>query len=581
MTPFLLALALASGIASAQSPADSGGAFADLLKRVSAYLSQPALKQNSVAATAAVRGGIPTDQGENLDLRLLDRARLLRAALNRPQPSAADARLLRALYESLAASQDVQALAVAGEVRDGTTARAAMSRRAAARDLAAWARAPRARALPDGVRALLTGPAERIDDKALVAAGWNRYVRGLTPAGVVPAPAALGWGGSPEAARLDESLKAILDSLDQKKLDGGEQTQAHVLAAELYRALAQADLSGRRDAGLTATAAALPVLDEGPAPAPTGDAPFEPRAIYQKTAQSVVLILCAASEGSGELGTGSVVDAGRRRILTNAHVVIRDATKEPWPQIHVYFKPARMTGDPKRDLQNPVEARVVAYDRALDLALIEVPSLPSDATGIALGDPRAVSVGDRVAAIGHPEQGGLWTLTTGVVSTFVANLGGVQGKDAFQTDTSINRGNSGGPLLDASGRLVGVNTSMARKAADGLTITSVNFSIRSDVARAWMSEQGEKLAYGGAAVLVASKGAPAARPAPAPVASSPAAFAPPAVAAAPAARAAAPARVEVTESRPFNRDALIRAEIAAMDKMGEDMHEEIQRRLAQ
>jgi serine protease Do len=272
----------------------------------------------------------------------------------------------------------------------------------------------------------------------------------------------------------------------------------------------------------------------------------------------VALLLCTGDEGSGELGTGSVVDAGRRRILTNAHVVIREATREPWPVIHVYFKPARMTGDAKRDMQSPVLGRVVAFDRALDLALVEVPSLPADAAAIPLDDPREVSVGDRVAAIGHPEQGGLWTLTTGVISTVVADVGGVEGKNAFQTDTSINRGNSGGPLLDARGAIVGVNTSMARKAADGLAITSVNFALRSDVARRWMAAQDETVAYGGAAprVVAAAHAEAAAVPAARPV-----------------------KKVTITESKPYDRDDVIAAEIAKMEQMGDEMHAEIQRKL--
>ena len=154
---------------------------------------------------------------------------------------------------------------------------------------------------------------------------------------------------------------------------------------------------------------------------------------------------------------------GRRRILTNAHVVIQDSTRKPWSRINVYFKPAKLTGDTQRDLVSPVEGKVIAWDPALDLALVEVAGLPAATSAIALAHPDTVSVGDRVAAIGHPEQGGLWTLTTGVISTLQSNLGGVKGKDAFQTDTSINRGNSGGPLLDSSGRLVGVNTSMSAK----------------------------------------------------------------------------------------------------------------------
>ncbi|OGS37821.1 MAG: hypothetical protein A2506_08295, partial [Elusimicrobia bacterium RIFOXYD12_FULL_66_9] len=305
------------------------------------------------------------------------------------------------------------------------------------------------------------------------------------------------------------------------------------------------------------------------------DVPFEPRAIYQKASKSVVLILCASSEGSGELGTGSVVDVARRRILTNAHVVIRDSTRQPWDTVHIYFKPSKLTGDPKRDLVNAVDGKVVAWDKALDLALVEVPSLPSGTPAIALDDPRNVSVGDRVAAIGHPEQGGLWTLTTGVVSTVVADMGGVKGKDVFQTDTSINRGNSGGPLLDASGRIIGVNTLMSRKAADGLAITSVNFAVRADVARRWMSAQGLKLAYGdtSAASIAVASVTPTPAPAPRPV-----------VAAKPAARptpAAAPAKpMQISETKPYayDPDALIEAEIAQMEDLESEMKNEIQRR---
>ncbi|OGR99334.1 MAG: hypothetical protein A2V88_03805 [Elusimicrobia bacterium RBG_16_66_12] len=309
--------------------------------------------------------------------------------------------------------------------------------------------------------------------------------------------------------------------------------------------------------------------DEEPAATASAEVPFEPRAIYQKASKSVVLILCASSEGSGELGTGSVVDAARRRILTNAHVVIRDSTRRPWETVHVYFKPAKLAGDPKRDLAGAVEGKVVAWDQALDLALVEVPSLPAGTAAIGLDDPRNVSVGDRVAAIGHPEQGGLWTLTTGVVSTVVADMGGVKGKDVFQTDTSINRGNSGGPLLDASGRIIGVNTSMSRKAADGLAITAVNFAVRSDVARRWMAGQGLKLAYGGA-----SPGAAAIASAePAPVR--------PAAASKPAPRpTAAAAPVQISETEPYNYspDALIEAEIKQMEDLESEMQGEIRRR---
>ncbi len=442
---------------------------------------------------------------------------------------------------------------------------------------------------PAEIKKLLTGPAESIDDKALVAAGWGTYARGLSPSGEKNSSPVDGWAAAPDAARLDEALKSVRDSLDQKKLAPAEEVRAHVLAGRVLLALASANLRGRKDEGaLVSETAAVPALDEGAAPPPSADVPFDPKKIYHDASKSVALILCTNSEGTGELGTGTVVDAARRRILTNAHVVIRDATRQPWTTIHVYFKPAHMTGDPKQDMKNPVDGRVVAFDRALDLALVEVPSLPDDAATVALDDPRGVEVGERVAAIGHPEQGGLWTLTTGVISTVVADVGGVKGKNAFQTDTSINRGNSGGPLLDARGAIIGVNTSMARKAADGLAITSVNFALRSDVARRWMAAQDEKVAYGSApAAMVAANPSHGVEPMAAARAASDhmAALAasghlPPNEMGARGGIAIPPSKnVTITESKPFDRDALIAAEIGKMEAMGDEMHQEIQQKL--
>ena len=78
----------------------------------------------------------------------------------------------------------------------------------------------------------------------------------------------------------------------------------------------------------------------------------------------------------------------------------------------------------------------------------------------------------------------------GVISARWKNYGGVSGKNLFQTDASINRGNSGGPLLDDQAAMIGINSMIARKAADGLTITDVNFSIRTKVAIDWLNQNG-------------------------------------------------------------------------------------------
>lgn len=542
------ALLLASPSAAAESKASS------FFKRVSAYLNKPAVRSAPRhAAVAAVRGGIPTDQGEDLDQLLLDRERVLRQAMLNGGPHRPQGPQLIRVYGALAASQFTQTLAITA----GGEARAE-----AAAALSAWAKDAE---LSGPLRALLTGPASRVDDRELVRAGWGAHVRALAavqPAGPGPQP---GYAAPSEALRLDESLRALKASWLEKTLPPEEEARAHLLAGHAYLALASTPLMGRKQA-LPATAA-RPAAPEGrvravesesgalvlenhaaPDPAP----PFDARAVYQRAAPSVAFILCSAPDGSGEIGTGSLIDA-TGLVLTNSHVVVRGSTGRPWPAVRVYFKPQRMSGDPKRDLQEPALAQVLAWDPALDLAVLKIAPPPGRAP-LALADPAAVAVGERVAAIGHPEQGGLWTLTTGVISTLASDLGGVKGKDAFQTDASINRGNSGGPLLDGAGRLVGVNTSMSRKAADGLAITSVNFAVRSDVARRFLAGKGgAALAYGKASPLTPASAA-----------------VPPAVTVA--------SRPAVTESKPYDRDALLEEQIKEMEDLESEMREEIRKR---
>ncbi|MCM2303554.1 MAG: serine protease [Elusimicrobia bacterium] len=306
-------------------------------------------------------------------------------------------------------------------------------------------------------------------------ANANRYqYRGPTAVAAVR-------GGRKLSNDADKEVTRLLAAADKGN---------HLEAAQAYE----------RIAGLFAPAAAVP------AAVPAAKA-LSAKEIYQRAAPSVVLILAAEKEGAGELGTGSVIEGGR--VLTNAHVVVNDKTGRPFAAVRVYLKPERVTGDTKRDLQSPVVAKVARFDRGLDLAILE-PETKLKAGPLALGDDAAVEPGDAVVAIGHPEQGGLWTLTQGVVSTVIADLGGVKGKDAFQTDASINRGNSGGPLLDRSGAIIGVNTSMARKAADGLTITSVNFSVKSSVARRWVGGESAPVAAPVETPVVPPVAAPAA-----------------------------------------------------------------------
>lgn len=215
-----------------------------------------------------------------------------------------------------------------------------------------------------------------------------------------------------------------------------------------------------------------------------------PRDIYEQASPAVVMVMGHSDSGkSGSGGTGSIIQTDGL-VLTNAHVVIEERTGKPYPRLSVFLKPARVTGDNRTDLSRMLRARVIAYSAPLDLALLKLDAAPAPLPVVAFSGSTQGRIGDRVVAIGHPEQGGLWTLTTGVISAEVDNFNGVKGKHVFQTETGLNRGNSGGPLLDSEGRMIAVNTAIARVAPDGLPITSISFSLKSSVATQWLREQG-------------------------------------------------------------------------------------------
>lgn len=219
---------------------------------------------------------------------------------------------------------------------------------------------------------------------------------------------------------------------------------------------------------------------------------YTPKEIYQKAGPGVVFIFASKSSSKGSGGTGSIITKDGL-IITNAHLFSQKNSDELLSDISVFLKPNRVTGNHKADLAKGYRGKVVAYDLPLDLALVKIVNPDKFLTTVAFADSEVVDIGDQVYAIGHPEQGGLWSLTTGVISARWRDYGGVAGKHLFQTDASINRGNSGGPLLDEQGLMIGINSMIARKAADGLTITDVNFSIRSNVAIEWLNKNGYRI----------------------------------------------------------------------------------------
>jgi len=182
------------------------------------------------------------------------------------------------------------------------------------------------------------------------------------------------------------------------------------------------------------------------------------REIYRRRAPGVVFIraqtlrtspspfdLYTGTQQSEATGSGFVIDE-EGLILTNAHVV------EAATEIQVTFSD-----------NHTVSATPVGKDPDTDLALLRVNSDGEDLEPLELGDSSTVQVGDPTIAIGNP-FGLERTLTTGVVSALQRRLSAPSGftiDDVIQTDAALNPGNSGGPLLDASGRVIGINSQIA------------------------------------------------------------------------------------------------------------------------
>nr|WP_276206686.1 DegQ family serine endoprotease [Oceanococcus atlanticus] len=140
------------------------------------------------------------------------------------------------------------------------------------------------------------------------------------------------------------------------------------------------------------------------------------------------------------LGSGVIVNAKQGLVLTNHHVIAQaDEIK------------VRLADD--REL----EAELVGSDPDSDVAVLRIPS--KDLTAVDIGDSDKLEVGDFVVAIGNP-FGLRQTVTSGIVSAKGRSGLGNRYENFIQTDASINRGNSGGALVDLRGRLVGINTAI-------------------------------------------------------------------------------------------------------------------------
>ncbi|MEO7751874.1 MAG: trypsin-like peptidase domain-containing protein [Terracoccus sp.] len=186
-------------------------------------------------------------------------------------------------------------------------------------------------------------------------------------------------------------------------------------------------------------------------------------AVAAAVSPSVVSIDVTTQQGSGA-GSGVVFD-GQGHILTNNHVV-GDATAKG--AITVTLADGSTYG-----------ATIVGTDPSTDLAVIKLDGSPAGLTPITLGDSEALKVGDPTMAVGNP-LGLSGTVTTGIVSALnrPVSTGGADPQsgqasgdtvvtNAIQTSAAINPGNSGGALVNATGELIGINSSIAQLGASG------------------------------------------------------------------------------------------------------------------
>ncbi len=275
-------------------------------------------------------------------------------------------------------------------------------------------------------------------------------------------------------------------------------------------------------AGTAGTVAAVRAVDDSPSSAGGIGTPIVASStltvgqIYAKASPGVVEITASgvASRGSDPFGppqqgaatgSGFVLD-DEGHIVTNAHVV------EGATSLSVRFA----DGD-------EVAATLVGTDPSSDIAVIDVDVPASELTPLSFAEESTVEVGDPVVAIGSP-FGLEGSITTGIVSALDRTIEAPNGyaiDGAIQTDAAINHGNSGGPLLDASGKVIGVNAQIASESggndgvgfaigADTVKQVATTLAAGEEVDHAYLGVSLEDTESGGPRVAAVSEASPAA-----------------------------------------------------------------------
>lgn len=161
------------------------------------------------------------------------------------------------------------------------------------------------------------------------------------------------------------------------------------------------------------------------------------------------------------LGSGFIIDAENGYIITNNHVI------SGADEIRVIFSD-----------DETIEAEIIGRDEKTDIAVLQIKT-DKKLTAVTLGDSDPMRVGDWVLAIGNPfGLGG--TVTAGIISARQRNIQAGPYDDFIQTDASINKGNSGGPMFNLEGDVIGINTAIFSPTGGSV---GIGFAVPSNLAK--------------------------------------------------------------------------------------------------
>jgi S1-C subfamily serine protease len=227
-----------------------------------------------------------------------------------------------------------------------------------------------------------------------------------------------------------------------------------------------------------------PSPSTSPAPADTSGA-LTVEQIYKRDAPGVVEITATTAVSTSDpfgffrtsktqesLGSGFVIDKV-------GHIVTNDRVVAGAEKVQVSF-----SGNDR------IRAKVVGKDPASDVAVLEINAHSRSLTPIPLGDSDLVQVGDPVVAIGNPFSLSR-TATAGIVSAVERTIDAPDGLSighAIQTDAAINHGNSGGPLIDSHGDVIGLNAQLPAGDTDGQGNVGIGFAIPIDTVKSAVAQ---------------------------------------------------------------------------------------------